>query len=102
MLAVSAFQVGHARHDAVLRYRGVELYGVAIRTMSRALQTSQSNLGSITFDLEMAGFALALYEVRLERLGACSCASRRTSLIDMAVISSSDRKCLTSTYGRHL
>ena len=66
ILSVSAFQVGHAKRNGVLRNRGVELYSEAIRIMSRALKPSQlARRGFVTLDLEMAGYALALYEVSL-------------------------------------
>ena len=67
MLSVSAFQVGHARRDSALQNRGVELYIEAIRIMSRELAPSRVAKGaSVAFDLEMAGYALAVYEVSID------------------------------------
>ncbi|KAF2824936.1 hypothetical protein CC86DRAFT_456886 [Ophiobolus disseminans] len=63
MLCVSAYQVGHTRRDPSLRNRGAELYSEAIRVMSRALSPKQlMKVESVTFELEMAAYALALHE----------------------------------------
>jgi hypothetical protein len=64
LLSAGAFIVGHSKRDPALRNRGIELYGHAIRLLSRALEPSQlAKRGTTFFDLTMAGYALAIYEV---------------------------------------
>jgi hypothetical protein len=64
LLSTSAFILGHAKSHPALRNRGIELYSHAIRLLSRELQPSQlAKRGSAFFDLTMAGYALAIYEV---------------------------------------
>jgi hypothetical protein len=64
LLSVGALIVGHAKRDPALRNRGIELYSHAIRLLSRALGPTQlAKRGSIFFDLTMAGYILAIYEV---------------------------------------
>jgi len=75
MLSVSAVQVGHAKRDSALQNRGVELYIEAIRIMSRTLAPSRLAKGDfVAFALEMAGYALAVYEVSIDDQGqGCLC-----------------------------
>lgn len=50
-----------------LHTRGVELYGESLGLLRRALDPSElAKRGMMTFDLEMAAFALAAYEVSIE------------------------------------
>jgi hypothetical protein len=88
LLSTSAFIVGHAKRDPALRNRGIELYSHAIRLLSRALEPSQlAKRGSNFFDLTMAGYALAIYEVSSEEsvgLGSLTWPQHTTYCIDLS------------------